>query len=157
MALLAQYSEGVTSFSYVCLHRVNKEKKTPSKGLCCLLSYGPGNAYHSVFLSKGHWSCNFIFSSHLNRYFLKRSLSIKANTLVLLKEHSNKMTPNNILLPPQISASVHHHQRRFCLQEMGGHSEPQMDRVQTVGDFGALGPKWGTYFKPPPLGLRELR
>lgn len=40
----------------------------------------------------------------------------KLNTIILLKEHSNKTIPNGILLYPYISVSFNHHQKSFFLQ-----------------------------------------
>ena len=54
----------------------------------------------------------------------------KPNTTVLLKEHSNKMTLDDILLYSEISAFPSHHQRCSLLQYMGANTESTTDDMQ---------------------------
>lgn len=42
----------------------------------------------------------------------------EARAITLLSERSSKITPNDLLLYPQIRASSNSHQRRFALQQM---------------------------------------
>ena len=54
----------------------------------------------------------------------------KPNTTVLLKERSNKMTLDDILLYSEISAFPSHHQRCSLLQYMGANTESTTDDMQ---------------------------
>lgn len=85
-------------------------------------------------------------------------LIVLGENQTLLKDHSNKMTPNNVLLYPWTSASLSHHQRIFLLQEMGTSTEaPRWTafRVWSVRDAVTVSPKRDVFVKVP-LGLREL-
>ena len=67
---------------------------------------------------------------------------------VLLKEHSNNMTPKNILLYLLNIILLSSHQRGFLLQEMGVNRYPHLDSVQEVGEVDTLSPKWDDSISP---------
>lgn len=57
----------------------------------------------------------------------------KPSTIVLLKEHSNKMTPSDNLL--------YHHQRSFLQQWMKTNRDLQLDNMQKVSNLGNFKPQ----------------
>lgn len=74
----------------------------------------------------------------------------------MVKEQSNKKTPNDILLFPYTSVSFGHHQRDFPPAVNGNQfREVQLDHVQRGEDFGPPSFKWDVLSKPTPQGSRN--
>ena len=57
-----------------------------------------------------------------------------SNAIVLLREHSNKMTPSDILLYSLLG----HHQRSFLLQQIGTKTETHAHTIMQSGRPSAL-------------------
>lgn len=73
----------------------------------------------------------------------------------LLNEYSNKTTPNEILLYPEISESFSLHQRSSFFQCMASNTETHnwcaesenLEALSSPGDAFTQTPCWGTYLK----------
>ena len=59
----------------------------------------------------------------------------KPNTLILQREHSNKMTTNDMLLYPHISTSFPPTSEEIFFELMEISRDPQIDNIRRVRNF----------------------
>lgn len=80
----------------------------------------------------------------------------KRITIIFIKEHRNKMTPNGILLYPSQCTSQSLLEKLPLVTHGDWLRDPQLNNVHIVRDFGAFSLKWDFIINPFISRLRDI-
>lgn len=81
-------------------------------------------------------------------------LRLQSTTVILLNRHNIKPSPNDLSLYSVINASINSNLSSFYLQQTVINTDPQLSKVQRIGDYRTLHLKCDIYITSP---LERLR